>query len=130
VRGAVGDRLLFGLVLVNLVELVGPDPAFTIASFPTLSVPISSARTASVAISFTPTPPVAISARATDSRARSTAASPPPLRSSSRTSAERTPLVSEMSLVFTSSLTMSSLNTVPAAGSAIAVPLRAAKRAR
>ena len=87
-------------------------------------------RTASDATSGLPTPSVAISEPPTEFLSRSMAASPPPLLSSSRTSAERTPLVSEMSFDLTSPLTMSSLNTVPVAGSATAVPLRATKRAR
>ena len=81
-------------------------------------------------ISGLPTPSVAISELPTEPPARSIAARPPPVLSSSRTSAERTPLLSEMSFDVTWPLTMSSLNTVFVAGSATAVPLRATKSAR
>ena len=107
-----------------------PTASGLISGLPTPSAAISGWRTASRAISGLATPSVAISERPAEFRSRSIAASPPPLLSSSRTSAERTPLVSEMSFDLTSPLTMSSLNTVPVAGSATAVPLRATKRAR
>jgi hypothetical protein len=86
--------------------------------------------TALAAISELVTALAAISESPTAFRARSIAARPPPARTSSRTSAERTPFVSLMSLVLTSPLTTSSLNTVSTLGSAAAVPPRATKSAR